>query len=79
MELLVASLSPPDLARFSCTCRYARTLCWDVAPGLNLTLYPHQVRKLLCLFACVCAPAYARVRVCMNTSVFICACNHDRV
>jgi len=43
MESIAAQLSPADLARFSCTCRYARALCWDAAPGLRLSLYPHQV------------------------------------
>eukprot|EP00983_Pelagomonas_calceolata_P028215 883493-Pelagomonas_calceolata.AAC.4 len=42
MENIVGLLSPSDLARLSCTCRYACTLCLDVAPGLDLKLYPHQ-------------------------------------
>uniref|UniRef100_A0A6S8PQY3 F-box domain-containing protein n=1 Tax=Dunaliella tertiolecta TaxID=3047 RepID=A0A6S8PQY3_DUNTE len=52
MENIVGLLSPSDLARLSCTCRYACTLCLDVAPGLDLKLYPHQraaVRRMLAL------------------------------
>jgi hypothetical protein len=46
MELLVAKHldCPRDLARLSCTCCYMRALAQDVAPGLHLSLYPHQVR-----------------------------------
>lgn len=42
--LLAKYLSPRDLAAVCCTCKNLRTLGSDAVPGLNLQLYPHQVR-----------------------------------
>lgn len=43
LQLILSKLDPASLRAAAASCRHFRELSRDVAPGLKLTLFPHQV------------------------------------
>ncbi len=43
LQLVLSKLDPASLRAAAASCRHFRELSRDVAPGLKLTLFPHQV------------------------------------
>lgn len=46
LQLILSKLDPASLRAAAACCRHFRELSLDVAPGLKLTLFPHQVDVL---------------------------------
>ena len=55
LRVILRLLDPASLARAAASCRHLCELSRSVAPGIRLTLFPHQVGRLACLL--VAAPA----------------------